>query len=329
MKTNGLVILKESETAYAAARAMKDHNVGCVLVVGSDGKLTGLVTDRDIIMRCVCDDRDSRDIELRFIMSKSPVVVSETDDTQRIVHFMRSLGVRRIPVVTSQGKPVRLVTLDDLIVSGKADLAKAREVVVHQVNQPARLRPLSAPKRIEENELATIARSSGAYSVSPEDLRLMAEDENGMVFKSPASQSRAQQTLGNFLHVAKDCLEARNVFGLEKHCVAKGMETLLKTLVRAMNPGAASNFIAQMPSIYHEALLSEPAGPDHQISRAFAERAIRMSMAIKPDQATEALAAFCETIALSVSSGEAQHLTRVLPGELSKLIQEAVKTRAA
>lgn len=331
MKTSGLVVLKQTESAYAAARAMKDHNVGCVLVSDNDGKLVGIVTDRDIILRSVCDNRDARDLELKFVMSKAPVTASESDDVERVIHLMRSLGVRRVPVVNSQGKPVRIVTLDDLVLSQKADLDSLRGVVVHQISQSARLRPLPRSKQFDDDDegFARIARSSGAYSLSPEQMRIIAEEGSQESARSSGRGSRVQQTLGKFLHTARDCLEAKNIFGLEKECVALGMDTFLKTLIRAMNPASAGNFIAQLPSAYHETLLAEPAGPDQQISRRLVERAVRMSMALKADQASDAVAALCEAVALSVSPGEAQHLVRVLPNELSRVFQEALKARAA
>lgn len=104
--------LAATEPVSAAARAMKEHGIGAVLVLAG-GKLTGLVTDRDITVRVLADNRDPQSTRLGDICSCDLAVVGPDDDVILATRLVRDRAVRRIPVV-KDGIPVGMVSIGDL-----------------------------------------------------------------------------------------------------------------------------------------------------------------------------------------------------------------------
>ncbi len=97
-----------------AARRMRDHNIGDVIVI--DGtRVCGLVTDRDIVVRAVAEGRDPKLTKLSDICSTELVVVQPEDPLERAEQLMRDHALRRLPVVEG-GRPVGIVSLGDLAV---------------------------------------------------------------------------------------------------------------------------------------------------------------------------------------------------------------------
>lgn len=99
-----------------AARAMRDKDVGAVLVMQNDGKLCGIVTDRDIVVRALADGLDPENTPVSRICSQSIEQVSPDATVQEAVRIMREKAIRRIPV-TQNGKPIGIVSLGDLAIT--------------------------------------------------------------------------------------------------------------------------------------------------------------------------------------------------------------------
>jgi CBS domain-containing protein len=106
------VALRSSQTVADAAKVMREHGIGDVLIV-DDGRLKGLVTDRDIVVRAVADARDPAATAVGEICSPDLVTVSPDDDADTAVRRMREQAVRRIPVV-EDGRPVGMLSIGDL-----------------------------------------------------------------------------------------------------------------------------------------------------------------------------------------------------------------------
>jgi CBS domain-containing protein len=101
-----------TETVSAAARAMKERGIGTVLVV-SGGRLGGLVTDRDITIRVLAENRDPMTTRLGDICTGELALLSPDDDVQRAARLVRERAVRRLPVI-ADGIPVGVVSISDL-----------------------------------------------------------------------------------------------------------------------------------------------------------------------------------------------------------------------
>ena len=106
------VCMAPGESVSAAARAMRQHGIGTVLVL-TDGRLSGLVTDRDITVRVLAEDRDPRTTTIGDICSAELVVLSPDDDVEQATRLIRERAVRRIPVLLD-GTPVGVVSIGDL-----------------------------------------------------------------------------------------------------------------------------------------------------------------------------------------------------------------------
>jgi len=100
------------ESVSAAARAMKQHGIGTVLVL-TDGRPSGLVTDRDITVRVLAEGRDPRTTRIGDISSSELVVLDPDDDLAQAARLIRDRAVRRIPVLRN-GTPVGVLSVADL-----------------------------------------------------------------------------------------------------------------------------------------------------------------------------------------------------------------------
>lgn len=105
--------LDRSTAVVEAARQMRAASVGAVLVA-DDGRLAGIVTDRDITVRVVAQGRDPSTTPLADACSRELTTLSPDDDIDRAIEVMRSKAVRRLPVVDSANHPVGIVSLGDL-----------------------------------------------------------------------------------------------------------------------------------------------------------------------------------------------------------------------
>ncbi|HEX2031334.1 MAG TPA: CBS domain-containing protein [Actinomycetota bacterium] len=121
-------ILPASASLVEAARVMRDEDIGPVIVVENDS-VVGIVTDRDIVVRGVADDRPPGSTTVGEVASGDLTTVSPDDPVDDAVRLMRERAVRRLPVVEG-GKPVGIVALGDLAVerdprSALADISAA------------------------------------------------------------------------------------------------------------------------------------------------------------------------------------------------------------
>jgi signal-transduction protein with cAMP-binding, CBS, and nucleotidyltransferase domain len=106
------VSLPATETAATAAQAMAERGVGVVLVK-TDGQLTGLVTDRDITVRVLAEDRDPQSTSIGDICTSGLCVLGPDDDLDQAARLVRDRAMRRIPIV-ADGVPVGIVSVADL-----------------------------------------------------------------------------------------------------------------------------------------------------------------------------------------------------------------------
>lgn len=119
------VTISQEESAAVAARLLSRHNLGSLPVCGSDGRLRGIVTDRDIVLRCVAAENDPDITPVREIMSRSMITVSPEDDVRSAVQLMAGRQVRRLPVV-EKGKVVGMLSLGDMARSDRFDMECAK-----------------------------------------------------------------------------------------------------------------------------------------------------------------------------------------------------------
>ena len=125
LMAESVVSVSPESTAEFAARMMARHNIGSLPVCGPDGRLRGVVTDRDIVTRCVAAEADPSDTAVREIMTRTVVTAGPEDDLRKAAHLMSGERVRRLPVVEG-GVLVGMLSLGDLAGSEKTQMEAGR-----------------------------------------------------------------------------------------------------------------------------------------------------------------------------------------------------------
>jgi CBS domain-containing protein len=123
-------------TVREAAQVMRREDVGIVPVIEgtADKRLVGVVTDRDIAIRCVADGKDGS-CRVRDVMSSDDLATcSEGDDVGKVMDAMRTEKVRRIPIVDERGALVGIVSQADVV--RKTRDGHEAERTVERISEP-------------------------------------------------------------------------------------------------------------------------------------------------------------------------------------------------
>ena len=118
--------IEPDKTVIDAARIMKQEDAG-VVPVTENGRLTGMVTDRDIAIRVVAEGKDPESTPVREVASKDLVTVDPQQDLDEALHLMAQHQVRRLPVVEEDGRLVGVIAQAD--VARRGDDTKTGQVV--------------------------------------------------------------------------------------------------------------------------------------------------------------------------------------------------------
>jgi CBS domain-containing protein len=111
---NGKVVdIGSEETVSVAARRLLHYNIGTLLVRDDTGRLCGMLTDRDIVTRCLASGRAPEKTRVRDIMTSQLYVASPDMDISLAAHLMGRQQVRRLPV-TEDGKLCGILSLGDM-----------------------------------------------------------------------------------------------------------------------------------------------------------------------------------------------------------------------
>jgi CBS domain-containing protein len=108
------------DTVADAARAMAQDAIGAVLVV-ENGRVTGIVTDRDIVVRAVAPGRDPAKTPITEVFSHHPATLTADQTVDDALRLVRDEDVRRIPIVQEGGRPAGIVSIGDLAIEREPD----------------------------------------------------------------------------------------------------------------------------------------------------------------------------------------------------------------
>src|SRR4051812_43227307 len=125
-----MVVLNRGATAYQA-QAMEDNHIGAVLV-SEPPRVVGIITDRDLALAVLGGGLDAKTTPLGEVMSEKVITCEVSANLDEVVRLMRDNGIRRSPLVEG-GRPVGLVTFDDLVVDGSVSLEALRSIVTAQL----------------------------------------------------------------------------------------------------------------------------------------------------------------------------------------------------
>jgi len=134
-----VVVLHESDLLQQAACAMRENEVGCVLVCDAHQHMVGILTDRDLGIRAWdAKLKNLKPLKLMNVMSRELISVDPQAGLDGVLSLMKKYGVRRIPVVESLqgGSQVcrGIITLDDLIAQRSVSLERASQILRSQFN---------------------------------------------------------------------------------------------------------------------------------------------------------------------------------------------------
>ena len=111
--TKGVRVARPDAPVLELATRMRDEDIGSIPVAEND-KLLGMVTDRDIVTRCVAETPDVSQIRARDVMSPKVLYCFENDSVVDVLANMREQQVRRLPVVNRDKRLVGVVSIGDL-----------------------------------------------------------------------------------------------------------------------------------------------------------------------------------------------------------------------
>jgi CBS domain-containing protein len=141
-----VVIAQRETTVLEASRLMRQYHVGDLVVVDEkDGKRVpvGIVTDRDVVLEVVSMELDASVLTAGDIMGLELATVRENDGVFETIRYMRTKGVRRLPVVDAQGSLIGIVTLDDLLELLAEEMSELSQLIARERRQETQTR--SAP----------------------------------------------------------------------------------------------------------------------------------------------------------------------------------------
>lgn len=108
------VSLPDTATVDDAVRLMWENRIGSVLVVDGEGKLRGIVTQRDLLY-AGCMGLMGKGVSVREVMSENPITGRPTDSLEEATRRMRVNDVSHLPIVDEEGRPVGIFSMRDVI----------------------------------------------------------------------------------------------------------------------------------------------------------------------------------------------------------------------
>jgi len=125
-----VAIVSEDDTVEHAAGVMRDRGVGC-LVVKRHGRPSGIVTDRDLVIRVLAEGLDPTVCRLASFVTYDPITVSVVEGIETAAERMSLHGIRRLPIVDDRGDAIGIVTADDLLALLGGEIADICRSIEH------------------------------------------------------------------------------------------------------------------------------------------------------------------------------------------------------
>lgn len=132
MMTREVVWVEPDAPVSVAARALEHYNIGALPVCGRDGSLRGVVTDRDLVTRCLAAGKRSRDTTVADVMTKRVEWIGPESESAAAAEKMARAQVRRLPVVEN-GKVCGMVSLGDL--AAREEMRNEAEKALEEISK--------------------------------------------------------------------------------------------------------------------------------------------------------------------------------------------------
>ena len=184
------------------ASIMKVENVGAVPVVDEDDDLVGIITDRDIVLRCVAEGKNPADTNVEEVLTHELETIEPDVDVEEAARLMADRQIRRLPVC-EEGELVGMVSIGDLAVkiSDRKAPAEALREISHGVKGESMAMPMASARRTNMHQDAHEGGSRAFHAVAAsfsddEDLDLEFSDEKDL------AMSEARERHANRHHQA-------------------------------------------------------------------------------------------------------------------------------
>jgi CBS domain-containing protein len=105
----------ETDTVFNAVNEMNDKNFGSIAVIGSDGRVVGIFTERDLLRRVVARGKDPQETTLADVMTKEIRVAAASDEVIDWLRQMSNERFRHVPVVDDKGEIVHMMSQGDFV----------------------------------------------------------------------------------------------------------------------------------------------------------------------------------------------------------------------
>lgn len=124
--------LSKEDSIEKAAQMMKEKNIGSIPVCNQD-IVVGIITDRDITLRAVANDKNAQSLKVKDIMTSNPIVATPDMDVHEVAKVMSDKQIRRIPIV-EKNNLVGIVALSDI--SLEPSLQSSAEKALKNISEP-------------------------------------------------------------------------------------------------------------------------------------------------------------------------------------------------
>ena len=183
--TTEVETVQMNSTLEEAASIMKVENVGAIPVVDEEDDLVGIITDRDIVVRCVAEGKDPADTSVEEVLSHELETVEPDVDVEEAARLMADKQIRRLPVC-QEGELVGMISIGDLAV--KAAQPEVCGVALREISQgvkretTSQMREARMPmSRAAHEGGSRAAHAAAAKFEDDEDLDLEFSDEKDLV----------------------------------------------------------------------------------------------------------------------------------------------------
>jgi uncharacterized protein (DUF2267 family) len=287
-----MVILPKRAMAYQAARAMEDNHIGAVVITEPPG-IAGIVTDRDLALVMLAGELAPKTTPLREVMSEDVAACDIGAELSDVVRIMREQKVRRVPIVEN-GKPVGLITFDDLVLEEGVRIEDLRAIVRAQ--------------------LEVEAAHKAAGLLRPEGPARAERRPAGRAHALMRAKARAQASYDRLLRRI-----AERANGIDLARCERALLLSLCMLCRRLTPGEAEHLIAQLPSRLWRELDQCTDGPDRAVTREAIRSEIARVLGIEPDRAGSVMTAVFDAVGEVVAPGQMAEVRGQLPDDLKPL----------
>lgn len=277
-----LVVLKPGSPVLDAARAIGQNRIGAV-VVQEQGRVVGILTDRDLTTRVLAHQRDAMATKIGDVMTAAPATLSPEADVGAAIRLMQDRNIRRIPLV-EHDRAVGMVTLDDLLLDEAAPLDALAAIVQSQIGSggphvarsPARRRSLARADATLTRLLTEVRDDAGFEDLEHARValdivlaalvrRLTPDEARDLIAQLPSLLQPALRALppgpDKAITEATIGTELSAMLGVETPEAARILMTVASVIAGGISEGQAEEVRGQLPAGLRDAFHHEEPVP--------------------------------------------------------------------